>query len=665
MKCGLTPLLFLAFAVVAVTFGVPCSWGQTWERLGPEGGQVISLAAAENGEVFLGTADGHIFVSSDVGQSWKIRGHLSERWDAVVQTMVSDSANPKRVFAGVWFQDPAAGGGVFWSEDGAVTWRRRGLEGEAVRALAQWPGDGNVLVAGTKTGVFRTKDAGETWERISPAGDAELRNLDSIAIDPRDANVIYAGTFHLPWKTTDGGKRWMAIADGMIDDSDVMSIAIDAKNPERIFASACSGIYRSESGGLHWTKLEGIPYASRRTQQILSDPAKPSRWFAGTTEGLWETDDEGETWERVLGRETSVNALVFPKPSGALILGSEDGVRVEKEGRDQFVRSERGFGHRVLTGSAVQGLDGKHLLVAFDAAEPAVLESTDGGATWSAKTKPKKSVIRLFAMENRWVAGLRGGGAAVLDSAAGRWKEWRFLRRRAGLPAKAKSSKSQALTEIAVFPEVRAVATVGGRAFVATDDGLWSGGVREGAVRKVATGGAPSGSLQDVNSQNGELLAVAGASLWKSADSGKNWAQLPVPAGAEALNWVRFVEAPTGRILLGTEKGVFLGELPSERNGTPEWRLLQSGLPATATESGANENGIWVISSRAGSVYVSRDRGATWERLEETTVGPARTVTGVGVDGIYVNTRADGLVKLSVGRVAAESSKMERRSAPN
>ncbi len=665
MKRGLTPLLFLAFAIVAVTFGVPCTWGQRWERLGPEGGQVISLVAAESGEVFLGTTDGHIFVSSDMGKSWKLRGHLGERWDAVVQTMVADSANPNRVFAGVWFQDPAAGGGVYWSQDNGTTWRRRGLEGEAVRALAQWPGDGNVLVAGTKTGVFRTKDAGETWERISPAGDAELRNLDSIAIDPRDANVIYAGTFHLPWKTKDGGKRWMAIADGMIDDSDVMSIAVDAKNPERVFASACSGIYRSESGGLRWTKLEGIPYASRRTQQIVQDPAKALRWFAGTTAGLWETDDGGETWERILGRETSVNALVFPKESGALILGTEDGVRVEKEGRDRFPRSERGFGHRVLTGSAVQGIDGKRLLVAFDGAESTVLESTDGGANWTAKVKPKKSVVRLFAMESQWVAGLRGGGAAVFENAAGRWKEWRFLRRASGPEEKAKFSKSQVPKEIAVFPEMRALATMGGRVFVATDDGLWSGGMMQGVMRRAATSGAPSGSFLDITSQSGEILAIAGTALWKSKDTGKNWERLPAPPDVGALDWVCFVEASSGRILLGTEKGVFVGDLPSERNGQMQWRLLQSGLPATATERGRIENGIWVIPSRAGSVYVSRDRGANWERVEEPMAGSARVVVGAGVDGIYVETRADGLLKLAVGGAVAEGSKMEPGSAPN
>ncbi|GAC1634709.1 MAG: hypothetical protein NVS9B14_11030 [Candidatus Acidiferrum sp.] len=206
--------------------------GQEWKRLGPEGGEVVSLASRGEEGLLLGTADGHVFASSDGGATWNLRGHASDRWDAVVQVMQVDRTETKRVFAGVWFQDGSAGGGVFASEDGGATWRSRGLEGEAVRALALWERDPKVIVAGTRTGVFRTKDAGRSWERISPAGDGELKNLDSIAIDPGDSDVIYAGTYHLPWKTTDGGKRWTAIADGMIDDSDIMSIhtARDERN---------------------------------------------------------------------------------------------------------------------------------------------------------------------------------------------------------------------------------------------------------------------------------------------------------------------------------------------------------------------------------------------------------------------------------------------------
>jgi hypothetical protein len=41
--------------------------GQTWERLGPEGGMVLSLGVDSADAVYLGTSDGHVFASEDRG----------------------------------------------------------------------------------------------------------------------------------------------------------------------------------------------------------------------------------------------------------------------------------------------------------------------------------------------------------------------------------------------------------------------------------------------------------------------------------------------------------------------------------------------------------------------------------------------------------------------
>jgi photosystem II stability/assembly factor-like uncharacterized protein len=615
---------------------------QSWVRLGPEGGQVISLAASSAGEVLLGTADGHVFASADSGQHWQLSGHVSARWDAVVQTMIPDAATRGRVFAAVWFQDPVAGGGVFLSEDNGKTWQPAGLRGEAVRALSQSSQDSSVLVAGTKSGVFRTKDAGATWKRISPESDGELRNLDSIAIDPRDANVIYAGTFHLAWKTIDGGKHWAEIADGMIDDSDIMSVAIDRTNPQRILASACSGIYRSESGGAHWTKLAGIPYASRRTQQIVQDPGNPAKWFAATTEGLWQSLDGGETWERILGRDIVVNSVAFGGPGRSLVIGTDDGIRVESKGPARFSQANSGFGHQVLSGLAAQDADAKHLLAAVDGDEPRIFESMDGGQSWKEFPIPKRPAVYLFALQDRWIASLRGGGAAVFDEATGKWKELRFLRR-APLP-KSGTTRSSAKSEIPVYPDVNGIAAVGGRWFAATEDGLWSGGAKEGIFRSAFSG--PAGKMVGIAAQEQRIFAATGDALFKSDDGGGSWTGLQRPADGGALLWVRPGASAPGRLLIGTRNGVFLGELDGTHN--PAWRLLQSGLPAMASRDGRAFEGLWVIASEPGAVYVTRDDGANWVRLDEAGIGAVRAIAAGAPDGLYVGTNADGVVKFEL-----------------
>ena len=144
----------------------------------------------------------------------------------------------------------SADGGLYVSNDGGVTWEiDPEMNGQSIRALAAAPSDPKIMVAGTLKGVYRSTDAGEHWQLISPEGSQELHEVESIAIDPANPQIIYAGTWHLPWKTTDGGAHWTSIKQGIIDDSDVFSIIIDPKRPNIVYASACSGIYKSEDGG--------------------------------------------------------------------------------------------------------------------------------------------------------------------------------------------------------------------------------------------------------------------------------------------------------------------------------------------------------------------------------------------------------------------------------
>jgi photosystem II stability/assembly factor-like uncharacterized protein len=151
---------------------------QNWNRLGPPGGNVISLAASSDGTVYLGTPDGHVFASTDRGEHWQLRGRAGTRLDGVVQRILADKENPARLLAAVWYQDPAQGGGIFESLDGARHWSLAGLSGEAVRALEHSESDPSVWVAGTRRGVFRSRDGARTWESITPAGNAELQSID-------------------------------------------------------------------------------------------------------------------------------------------------------------------------------------------------------------------------------------------------------------------------------------------------------------------------------------------------------------------------------------------------------------------------------------------------------------------------------------------------------
>jgi photosystem II stability/assembly factor-like uncharacterized protein len=602
------PALFLA--VFVVVLGPGLARASRWERLGPPGGIVISLAAASDGTVYLGTPDGHVFASDDRGEYWELRGRAGDRLDGVVQRIVPDARNRSRVLAAVWFRN-SRNGGVFESTDGARSWKLVGLKDEAVRALEQSSSDPRTWVAGTRTGVFRSIDDARSWQRITRVDDPELANVDSMAVDPRDAQTIYVGTYHLPWKTTDGGKSWNLISAGMIDDSDVMSLRIDARDPRRIFSSACSGIYRSEDGGASWTKLQGIPYSSRRTQQIVQDPEEPRTLYAATTEGLWMTADYGETWKRISSRDTDAAALVLlgGKNGQRILAGmTAQGILRSDDRGNSFVSSNNGFLHRVITAAAADRADPRHLLVRAEGLGGKLMESSDGGRSWAeiAAAAPPKSVERIFRASTGWWVAYAGGGLARLD---GQLSTWRAVGFREAAPLQRGKQASRRLpVGRMVNPQVRSLLAEEDKTIAATDDGLWEW-VRGGREFRRANAEHLPVSVTYLAASAGRLLAIAGGQLWRR-EPGSDWKQLRAPQGGDGLLWTGQSPFARDQVVVGTERGVYVGEA----DGT--WRLVSSGLPAIASGPPAF-SGSWCLMGMAnGGLYLSSDAMKTWKRID-------------------------------------------------
>src|SRR5579859_1111454 len=192
---------------------------QQWNAVGPDGGDARSLAADPHhtGRILLGTSAGQMYESLDSGASWQRLARLGYGNDYVIDHIAFDPAHSGLIYAAAWSVEDN-GGDVFVSRNNGRSWTAQpGMHGQSVRAMVMSASDTKTLVAGTLEGMFRTSDGGETWKRISPPHHAEIRNVESVAIDPQNPDVIYAGTWHLPWKTTDGGKTWHSIANGIID----------------------------------------------------------------------------------------------------------------------------------------------------------------------------------------------------------------------------------------------------------------------------------------------------------------------------------------------------------------------------------------------------------------------------------------------------------------
>ena len=397
-RAGLGTTSISPLSVMETTSTVTMGQERVWKMSGPFGGDVAALALdPRNGQrLFVGTNDGQLFRSVDAGVTWQRVKPGVKASGYALGIIHFDYNRPNVIYIGATqIKDAindATGGAIFVSQDGGETWREiEVMRGRSIRGLVQSVKDENTLLVAARDGIYRSKDRGTSWERITPDNDPELRNFHSVATDPRDANIIYVGTTHLPWKTLDGGLTWLRAGSkesGMIDDSDIFCISIDGTNPDTMFMSACSGIYKSTSASEKWTKIQGMPFTSRRTHVIYQHPSRPEVLFAGTTEGLWYSKDSGQTWSMggMSPRRQVINAVaIHPDQPDRVYIGTEDnGILISTDGGETFEPSNLGFVNRQIRVVAYDRTERGRVYagVINDGANGGFFVSEDSGLTW-------------------------------------------------------------------------------------------------------------------------------------------------------------------------------------------------------------------------------------------------------------------------------------------
>src|SRR6476646_4900947 len=454
---------------------------QPWQPVGPDGGTVRSLAIDPKNpdRIFLGTSAGNLYLSTDNGANWSRFARPGKSAEMVLDHIAIDPSDTRNMFVAAWnAQLPSSDGDLYRSKGGGKSWEIVAeLHGKSLRALSIAASNPKILVVGALDGIYRSDDGGGDWKRISPENHAEIKNIESIAIDPTNADVIYAGTWHLPWKTEDGGKTWHSIKKGVIDDSDVFSIVIDPAQTANLFISACSGIYRSESAGELFRKIQGIPYSARRTRMLQMDPTDHNVVYAGTTEGLWKTTDAGVTWKRMTGPNIVINdVLIDPRrPARVLLATDRSGVLASDDGGATFTASNRGFTHRQAAALLVDRRDSAVLYagVRNDNDFGGVFVSRDAGQTWKQNSDGldgRDVFVLRQAADGSLVAGTDRGIFALRQSAA-RWIPRNVLAGQAEAAAARKvSGRAAAANELTARVSVLEIAEP--RWFTATSSAL-------------------------------------------------------------------------------------------------------------------------------------------------------------------------------------------------
>ena len=640
---------------------------QAWRQVGPPGGTVISLAADPHNtsRLFLGTADGHVFASTDEGSHWQLVSRIGSGQDDVITHIIIDPRDANRLYASTWTLY-SGGGGVYRSDDGGRTWNITGLPHETVRALAQSPTNPDLLLAGALSGVYRSQDDGASWVKITPDNHPDLNRFDSVAFDPKDNNTIYAGTYHLPWKTSNGGKDWFPVVKGMIDDSDVMSIIVDPANSENVHATACSGIYHSTNAGTQWVKYQGIPNIFRRTQLIRMDPTDPNTLYAGTTSGLWKTVNEKD-FKRVTPGEWIINALIIDqKNPKKLIIGTErEGVQISNDGGATFTSANNGFQHHHVSDVAVDREHPERALVVLTFDNDAFMATKDGGNTWTTLGPGLKrtDVRHVYAASNGWWASLSKGGWSKYDETTNKWvRTGMYVADPVTTTVAAKSTatkgKKPAATKTTTVTKQTApvltaflvndmsfgagewyAATTGG-VLVSKDKGAtWKAASKDPLTRK------PSQSVEV--SGNGNVWAIAEKNLLYSADKGATWESQEL-SFASAGN-LRLHQIDDSTIFITTNMGLYGSKDAGKTWNREEVREL-------SFQSVAGNGTAFVAALQKHGLVASFNGGKSWQRMDDPLSQGYFPLIRTRRDGSIVAVSAtEGLLSLDPNAKSASS----------
>ncbi|HUG43006.1 MAG TPA: hypothetical protein VMN76_02090 [Acidobacteriota bacterium] len=633
----------LAISLAALLLAaLPAHGNPDLTSLGPEGGDVRSLAVHPKlpDRFFLGTADGQIFVSDNKGLSWRRLVPGIAHRELVIDSLVFHPDDPDTLYAGAWALKGDSGW-LFRTRDAGRTWENisLGSYGSTVRAVQVAPSDPRILAVGINEGVLLSRDEGVTWERIS-RGFRSLHQVHSLAFDPLDREKLYVGTWRLPWKTSDLGEKWEPIHNGMYWDSDIFTLLIHPDRRDTVYASACSGVYRSDDAGRKWSRLRnGFAEEANRARTLRFDPTDPETLYAGTTAGLYVSRDGGASWSLLL-KDIVINAIIVDSENpDVILLGTDDaGVLRSTDRGLAFHPSNRGFIQRQVASVRFDPnrSDRVYAAVARDRHYGGFFVSHDGGSTWDSHNEglgPATAGIRKILPLKDSATVYLGTSAGVFSAIPGQ-TPW----------IQAPETKNLAVNDFGILdPE-------GTSLLIAARQGLFLLQLNPAGLRQLEIP-VYNREFFSVQTDPARNLAFVGTDMgvFRSGDGGQSW---EIRVNGLPHTMVHALATIGSRLFAGTRSGIYYSD-----DGAENWRKAPGVLPIEISAIAGGPPGSDLIVAGdflVGYLFVSRDRGDTWKNFNiRLEASPILTLAASESGSLLAGTLSEGVINIQLPYQAA------------
>ncbi len=371
-------------------------------------------------------------------------------------------------------------GGVWKTTSAGVTWTPIFDEVKSVSSIGAVevaPSDPNVVYVGTGDlitggvinegdGVYRSADAGKTWQHI---GLTATKQIPSMLVDLKDPNVVLVaaqGDIHQQtedrgiYRTGDGGRTWTRVL--FVDrETGVQKLARANDVPNTIFATtvrhynpptpatqpapgapaaanaaanaAPSGtaIYKSTDGGLTWaeSKGTGLPRLAGRTSIAVAMGTNAQRVFLVTNTGLFRSDDGGGSWRQMDAADTRIRngqggyncgVAVDPKNPDIVYVLSTSSYK-STDGGNTFTGFKGAPGGDDPQQIWIDPTDGQRIFLGVDQGATVTL---DGGATWSSWYNQSVEQVYHISTDNSypyWIYATQQDAGAIRTRARGNY----------------------------------------------------------------------------------------------------------------------------------------------------------------------------------------------------------------------------------------------------